>query len=675
VEKAPTGAAEGSRVAVCLALSQAISRSRTVEEIYAIALDALQTSLHVSRASILLFDRHGVMRFRAFRGLSDAYREAVDGHSPWTPDSVDPQPIVVADVARDPSLAPYLPVIRAEGITAMAFIPLVSLGRVVGKFMLYASEPRDFTAEDLEMAGVVAGHVAFAVERSRAEDQARQNEERLMFALDAALMGTWDWDIRANRVRWSSNLERIHGLPPHTFDGSFASYEREIHPEDRPRVLRALKRAVNDGIPLDTEYRMVGHDGTIRWVEGKGRVEYVDGVPARMTGVCMVVTRRKEAENARLAASEESNRLKDEFLAVLSHELRTPLNAILGWVQILQTEGLGAERARQAIDVVGRNARMQARLIEDILDVSRIISGKLDIERQEVNLGPLIEGVVGSVQLSAEDKRIDLTSTIAENLPAIEGDPKRLQQVFANLLSNAVKFTPEGGRIEVRCAASGSGIDIAVADTGIGIAPDFLPHVFDRFRQADSRSTRRHGGLGLGLGIARHLLEQHGGEIRAESPGLARGTTVHVRLPVTQSTGTPSAAHADAAAEFDLPLNGHTVVVVDDERDSCEWLGVLLEQHGATVVRCDSGPAALVALAGGSVSLLVADIAMPAMDGYELIRQVRQSAAAVPAIAVSAYARSQDRDMALAAGYDGYCVKPIDAVSFLRTVRAVLRVA
>ena len=276
-------------IGVCLSLTRAISYARTLEEIYEATLDALAQGLGVSRSSILLFDPDGVMRFKASRGLSATYRRAVEGHTPWTPDTPDPQPIVVSDVARDRSLEAYRQVIADEGIAALAFIPLVSVGRVIGKFMLYADVPRAFTDDELQLAGVVAAQVAFAVTRARAEESARRSEARLRFALDAAAMGTWEWDLSSQTMQWSDNLERLHGLPPGTFDGTFTSYEREIHPDDRERVLTSARRAVEEGVPYEVEYRIVAPDGTIRWVEGKGRVECWPGRPARMTGVCMMI--------------------------------------------------------------------------------------------------------------------------------------------------------------------------------------------------------------------------------------------------------------------------------------------------------------------------------------------------------------------------------------------------
>jgi len=538
-----------SPIAVCLKLTQDISQTRTVEEIYAIALDALTDGLGVSRSSILLFDADRMMRFAAWRGISDRYRAAVEGHTPWRPDTPHPEPLTVADVTLEPSLEPFLPTIQSEGIAAMAFIPLVSLGRVIGKFMVYYDQPHVPTSGELQLATLIASQVAFAVERTRAEAQARRSE----------------------------------------------------------------------------------------------------------------------------VAAEEASRLKDEFLATLSHELRTPLNAILGWVQMLQAGVVTPDRLQQAIDVIGRNTMLQARLIEDILDVSRIISGKLEIESVPVMIAPLIDTVVSGMLPAAHAKNVEVVTEAPAIFPIMDGDPKRLHQVLGNVLSNALKFTPGGGRIDVRGTYQGGAIEIEVQDSGAGIAPEFLPYVFDRFRQADSRSIRRHGGLGLGLAIARHIVEQHQGEIHATSEGPGHGTTVHIRLPVGTGTVAYPAPPEPPESERDFNMHGMTVLIVDDQADSCELLAALLEGHGARVIQCDSAQSALGVLTDIEANLLVADIAMPDIDGYELIRRVRRSHAALPAVAVSAYARPEDRRRALAAGYDGYCAKPVEAPQLLRAVRAVMQ--
>jgi PAS domain S-box-containing protein len=661
-------------IAVCHSLALAISGTRTVDEIHQIALDALTRGLGVSRASILLFDAGGVMRFTAWRGLSDGYRRAVEGHSPWTAGAVEPQPIVVPDVTKDASLSAFLPTIQAEGIAGMAFIPLVSLGRLVGKFMVYLDEPRALADEELQLASLIAAHVAFAVERTRAEAQALRSEAHLRYVLDAAALGTWDWDLTRQTVQWSGNLERLHGVPAGTFDTTFASYERQIHPDDRTEVMASLRRAIEDGTPHDIEYRVIAPDGTERWVEGKGLVEHDDhGRAVRMSGVCMIVTPRKEAEHARLASAEEASRLKDDFLATLSHELRTPLNAILGWVQMLLAGTLPADRARQAIDIIGRNAKAQAQLIEDILDISRIITGKLEIETQVVSVPHLMDGVVSAALPAARLKQITIGKHVPDGLPPIAGDPKRLHQVLSSVIANAIQFTPEKGTVDIGAVADGASVEITVRDSGAGIPAEFLPHVFDRFRQADSRATRRHGGLGLGLAIARHVLEQHRGEIHADSDGPGLGTTITMRLPAKPlPQGQPITPLAASHGGLALRLDGAKVVVVDDQRDSCELLAALFEQCGAHVVQCANAPAALSTLLSSSVQLLVADIAMPDVDGYDLIRQVRQIDARLPAVAVTAYAYPQDRLKALAAGFTAYCAKPIDATHFLRIVRNVM---
>jgi PAS domain S-box-containing protein len=660
-------------LSVCSSLIRSIGRTTVVEEMYEHALDALDDALEVSRASILLFDADGVMRFKASRGLSEDYRRAVEGHSPWIPTTPDPEPILVRDVETEPSLAAHLTVIRREGIAAMAFIPLVYGGTVIGKFMIYRDEPGVLNDQELLCARLVASEVAFAVARTRAEQQASRSEARLRFALDAASMGTWDWDVTAGTVRWSENLERIHGLPPGTFDGTFESYAREIHPDDRERVMAAVQKALGDGVPYEVEYRLVAPDGTVRWAEGKGNAELGEGGAVRMTGVCMIVTRRKEAELARLAAAEEASRLKDEFLAVLSHELRTPLNAILGWVQMLETGTLSPDRVRQAISVIGRNAILQAQLIEDMLDVSRIITGKLEVERRPVSIAQLVDLAVGASLPAAEAKGITLTKDVTCDSPYVDGDFRRLQQVMSNILSNAIRFTPPEGRIEVQCGADDHHVEIIIRDSGEGIASDFLPYVFDRFRQADSRSTRKHGGLGLGLAITRYLVDRHHGTITAESAGPGQGTTIRVQFPLRPAPmANEAGAEATPDAVMEIRLKGATVLVVDDHQDSRELVGTICERSGARVISCETAARALEALQSGDVDLVVADIAMPDVDGYTLVRRLRVLYPSLPCIAVSAYVRNEDQALALAAGFNAYCVKPLDTAAFVRAVRRVL---
>ena len=659
------------RIQACLRLTQAISATRTVEDIYAAALDALGHALGVARASILLFDSDGVMRFKAWRGISSEYRQAVEGHTPWTADCADAAPIVVPDVRDDAALSAYRPLFEAEGIRALAFIPLVGQGRLIGKFMLYYDAPTVIEAEDLELAGVLAAQVAFAVERTRTEEQARLSEERLRFALDAAMMGTWDWDLVSQKVLWSDNLERIHGLPDGTFDGTFDSYALEIHPDDRARVSASIARALAGEGDHEVEYRLVAPDGTVRWAEGKGRVHYVDGQPARMSGVCMIVTRRKEAELAKLEAAHEAARLKDEFLATLSHELRTPLNAILGWVQIIESGMVAPDRLTDAMKVIGRNARMQAQLIEDILDVSRIISGKLEIELAPVALKPLIASAAATALPAAIANGVEVTADVPDFLPPVDGDADRLQQVLGNILSNAVKFTDRGGRVTLRAFSSGPQVTVEVSDTGVGISSDFLPYVFERFRQADSRATRRHGGLGLGLAIAKHIVDLHNGTIDVESPGSGCGTTIRLTLPVAAVDHEPPVPREHDAGK--IVLTGVRVLVVDDHEDTRQLLKTLFESAGAAVSEAVSASDALAQATIAPPDLLIADIGMPEVDGYALVERFRAVHPEVPSIAVTAYARAEDAAQARTAGFDAYHAKPIVAPELVRAAVDVLK--
>jgi PAS domain S-box-containing protein len=661
----------------CLWLAQTIDDSDRVEEIYAAALDALRRGLGVERSSILLFDPDGVMRFKAARGLSPAYQQAVEGHTPWRPDTPNPQPMVVSDVTAEPALSGLLPIIQGEGIAAMAFVPLVSRHRVIGKFMMYFDRPVQLGTGALELAGLIAAQVAFAVERTRAGAAERRAADRLRFALDAAQMGTFEWDLSTNRVAWSDNLAAIHGLPAGAFDGSFDSYQQEIHPDDRDRVLQSARRAAVDGTAHEAEYRIVSPDGTVRWVEGKGRVECdADGRPIRMHGVCMNVTRRKEAELARLETLQEASRLKDEFLAVLSHELRTPLNAIVGWVRLVQSNVLPPERIAGAIEVIHRNAMLQAQLIDQLLDVSRIITGKLRIDRTPLAVGELIDRAISAIRPAALAKHLTLTMDVAPQLPPVDGDGERLLQVLGNLLSNSVKFTNDGGAIRMRAAVRDDRVVIEVEDTGCGIAPEFLPMVFERFRQADASPTRRHGGLGLGLAIAKHLVELHGGSIAARSAGHDAGTTIEVRLPAaTLRPDVPVKAAVSSSLLVSESLAGLRVLVVDDDGDARALLQTLFARYGAEVGSAADVEAALVHLRTVDCDVVVADIAMPNVDGYGLIRLVRAAGPRPRAIALTACARPEDRHRALEEGFDAFSAKPFDPDELVRTVQQLGRLS
>jgi signal transduction histidine kinase/ActR/RegA family two-component response regulator len=406
---------------------------------------------------------------------------------------------------------------------------------------------------------------------------------------------------------------------------------------------------------------------------------------ANLTAVAIENVRLLERESTARADAEESNRLKDEFLATVSHELRTPLTAILGWSRMLETGSMGGDMTSRAIETISRNARSQAQIIDDILDVSRIITGKLYLELHPVEIAPVLEAAINVVRPTAEAKGIQIEMDFEPEPAAVPGDLNRLQQVFWNLLSNAVKFTSANGKVSVRLCHVNSEVEIVVADTGQGISPDFLPFVFDRFRQADSTSTRKHGGLGLGLAIARHLVEIHGGSISARSAGNGEGATFTVRLPlvgsIPETADTTSATRArEEAANLDRlksqqVLAGLHVLLVDDDQDTLDLLSAALTQRSAKVTAVSSAAAAFESIKSFRPDVLISDIAMPVEDGYYLIEKVLalDVVPGIPAIAITAYAKQEDKDRALAAGYQRYLSKPVELGEFISTVAELAR--
>ena len=385
------------------------------------------------------------------------------------------------------------------------------------------------------------------------------------------------------------------------------------------------------------------------------------------------------------ADAEAANRAKDEFLSILSHELRTPLNAILGWSTMLRQKNLSEDKVARALETIERNAKSQAQLIEDILDVSRIITGKLRLEVRRVNLLSVMESAIESVSLAAEAKSIRLQSVLDSEAGPLLGDADRLQQVVWNLLSNAIKFTPKNGRVQIHLQRVNSHVEITVSDTGQGISSDFLPFVFDRFRQLDSTTTRSYGGLGLGLAIVRQLVELHGGTVTVASPGIEQGTTFTVTLPVmiihppaSDSERLNSIVEAKGRVDASPTLEGLQILVVEDEADALELLSTILQNYGADVIAVASVKEALIAIETATdrcFDVLVSDIGMPDEDGYSLIRKLRQLEAQrggkLPAIALTAYARSDDRRNILLAGFQMHLTKPVDAAELVAVVASL----
>ena len=882
-------------------LADALASATSPQEIYDAALHGIRSALGVERASVLLFDADGVMRFKAWRGLSDDYRRAVEGHTPWRPGQPAPAPIVVSDVNTDAELVPYQPVFARESIRALGFIPLVSRGKTIGKFMLYWREPYTPSQQMLDAALVIASLVGLAVERARQNalvvEQQRQVQLALMheaemrerltrlaegaqrlqistdtesivhevlalatqsLAADAYAVwrregATWrmvanaglpeaftkselpavedsqlrdpiiavdvlttpvlqprrddyvaagirslisvplhlrgrpsativyyyrephtpsdmelriaqavgelaaaaissaelyqeqqslravalkgaersaflaDASARLSSLDYEKNLEAIAHLIVPRFadwcvvdlveggemrrlavahsDPAKIEFARELHRRYPPRrdERGGVWHVVATGEPVlyshieDAELQRAARDpehlSILRDVGLRSAMLVPLGHGGEVFGVLSFVLARGDRvydhedvefaqelarrasyaiENARLyRQAQEANRAKDEFLAALSHELRTPLNAILGWASILRARPEG--QIDRGLDVIYRNAKVQTQLVEDLLDASRIVSGRMSIDLRDVPLRPIVEAAVETIVPQAVEKDIEFKTTLPATDIVIRGDAARLQQVFWNILSNAVKFTPRGGRIEVSTSTAPAEVAVHITDTGAGIRTEALPFIFDRFRQADSSSTRRYRGLGLGLTLSRQLTEMHGGRIGATSAGPGQGATFTVALPLVElhvpRPAGPSFVPQDA-------LSGLRILAVDDDPDSLDVLTSILRLHQATVFGAASAVEALDLLHRERPDLIISDIAMPQHDGYWLMQQVRRIAAeggrAVPCIALTAFANETVRRRAIATGFAAHLSKPLNPDELVKVIRPLV---
>ncbi|HEV2884412.1 MAG TPA: ATP-binding protein [Pyrinomonadaceae bacterium] len=433
--------------------------------------------------------------------------------------------------------------------------------------------------------------------------------------------------------------------------------------------------------PMSVMGRVIGTIEVQSYNASAYRDEHITAMrmAANLTAVAIENFRSLERESTARANAEESNRLKDEFLATVSHELRTPLTAILGWSRMLEGGSIEGEMAERAIETIKRNAKAQAQIIDDILDVSRIITGNLYLELHPIELEQVLEAAVNVVRPTAEAKGIQIELNFSPEPVAVSGDPNRLQQVFWNLLSNAVKFTPAGGRVAVTLRSVDSQAEVKVTDSGQGISSEFLPFVFDRFRQADSTSTRQHGGLGLGLAIARHLIEIHGGVIEAESAGRGQGSTFILRLPlmgtVTELKDEAESKETEDRLKAQTVLSGLHILIVDDDEDTLELLSAALRQRSANVTAVSSAAEAIESILTVRPDVLVSDIAMPGEDGYQLLQKVMDLDIypRIPAVAITAYAKDEDKQRALSAGFQRYLSKPVELGEFIATVADAAR--
>lgn len=522
----------------------------------------------------------------------------------------------------------------------------------------------------------------------------RESQERLELGVKVAGVGLAKFDYASNTVELSLEAAALFGIPSDQLVIPRERIHATFHPEERAELLEIIEQVLD---PLGAgcfarDHRVVWESGEVRWLTVRKQVFFdtlgASGGPLYAILAALDITERKQAELEResllqleqvaRAKAEQANRIKDEFLAVLSHELRSPLNPILGWAKLLQQHKLDETRTNQGLATIQRNAELQTQLIDDLLDISRIMGGKLTLNAVPVSLMLVISAALEIVQLAADTKNIQLNVIREDSRMVVYGDAGRLQQVFWNLFSNAVKFTDNGGKVDIRLTQVENYIQIQVIDTGKGINPEFLPYVFEHFRQEDSATTRKFGGLGLGLAIARRIIEMHGGTIRVNSAGINQGATFTVKLPLSRvdkdSQTSVSVLMETSTPSFNAtsPLTNIRTLIVDDDTDSRNFLAFLLEDSGAIVTVAACGTEALQALERSRFDVLLSDIGMPSMDGYTLIQIIRsktdQPYSQIPAIALTAYVGEGDRQQAISSGFQYHVAKPINSSGLITLI-------
>jgi PAS domain S-box-containing protein len=631
------------------------------------------------------------------------------------------EPLAIDDLESADLVSRRLEAYRHGGIEGLLIVPLTIGGRRTATLVFYSRHRHAFNVVEVQTARAIGNLAAAAMTTAELYEEQRKSREQADFLVQvgSTLAGSFDYTqtltalahlavpaiadwcaidildedgalrrlasaqadpkktVLAAEVQegylgpgspYSAESVVKSGTPvvlPHISD-ALASESLRAEPE-RARVVRSLGLVSYMCVPLSAHNRVMGAISFVAADSGRHFTEQDLRFAKQVTSRAGLAV-----ENARAyVEARDANRLKDEFLATLSHELRTPLNTLLGYARMLLEGVIAPAKQRRAIEIVERNATSLSQIVADVLDVSRIISGKLRLELQPADLPTIVAEAIETVRPAADAKSIRISTTIESLDRVVQADAPRLQQVIWNLMSNAVKFTPQGGRIDVRVRHERSSILVEVADTGIGIAPDFLPYVFDRFRQADSRFSREHGGLGLGLAIARHIVEMHGGQIEVASPGPGKGATFTVSLPMAGMQTGESAASVPVASAPQR-LAGVRVLAVDDQQDSLWMLRDALEAAGADVTTALGGEEAIQLIESTPPDVLVADLGMPGMDGFELIKRVRRSTNAhtqqLPAAAITAYARPEDRVLALESGFQVHMPKPVDPKEIVRVV-------
>jgi PAS domain S-box-containing protein len=519
-----------------------------------------------------------------------------------------------------------------------------------------------------DAGGNIVGGVVLVTdidEEKRANEALRINQERLNLAQKASRAGSFEWNLRTNAVIWSEENEAIFGLAPGSFGGAYEDWTRCVHPEDLSRAEQELRRAIADGEGV-FEYRVIWPDGGVRWIQARGKVFFDEaGKPLRWVGINIDVTERKQMEESlrrQTKALQEADRRKDEFLATLAHELRNPLAPISNAIQILSLRGDDSEVVAQTREVMERQVHQMTRLVDDLMEVSRIGRGKISLEKTPVDLADVVATAVETSRPLVEAHRHTLTVSLPERPARVEADSARLAQVLSNLLNNAAKYTEDGGRIDLIVEQTRGEAVIRVRDNGIGIAPERLPSVFDMFEQIEGAADRSQGGLGIGLTLARRLVEMQGGKIEAHSAGLGKGSEFLTRLPALAEPAAEPAPELPEGLPASSATAGRRVLVVDDNVDSAESLAVLLRLYGHEVRLAHDGEAALKEARSFRPDVIFLDLSLPKIDGYEVARRLRLEPAmsGMTLVAMTGYGHEEERRRTREAGFQAHLVKPVN---------------
>ncbi|HEY7519914.1 MAG TPA: ATP-binding protein [Methylomirabilota bacterium] len=687
-------------------LQQVSTRLIGTDDLDALLLEIVDAAIAVTAANManiqLLDPDAGTLKIVASRGFDAPFLKFFDtvhdGQAACGTAMRSGERVIIEDVAASPLFAgtPALDVMLAAKALAVQSTPLISRsGRLVGMFSTHYHTSRRPSDRELRLLDILARQAADAIERMQAEEGLRQRTEQFEALLDNAPLGVYlvDADFRIRQV--NPVARPVFGDIPDLIGRDFDEVIHILWAKPyADEVVRLFRHTLETGEPYFTPERIEQRldRGVTEYYEWRinriplpdgrhGVVCYFRDISGEVQARLAIAESAWEAECAK-AEAEAANRAKDEFLATLSHELRTPLNSILGWTRMLRAGSLDAAATQRALEVVDRNVNHQNRLITDLLDISRIISGKLTLETAVVDLRAIVASVIEMLQPSAQAKSLSITPRLSRGAVPVDGDAERLRQVVTNLVSNAVKFTPSGGQVTVRLESAGDRVRLTVSDTGKGISAEFLPYIFERFRQADVTSTRAQAGLGLGLAIVRHIAELHGGSIRAESAGEGKGATFTVELPLALA-GQDRSSVAEALAQNRMAgspaktLEGISVLIVEDDADSRELFATVLVSRGAEVTVVETVREALAVARAARPDVIVCDLAMPGEDGFAFIRTLRSwpgdEAAAIPALALTAYARLEDRDRALGAGFQLHMAKPVEPRDFVEAVAQLAR--